>query len=64
MVRTHSFVPRVPELGHTEVEADAERERASEDRRDENTCWPERSAQPCYDGSSQADLLLRFTKAL
>ena len=61
---TYSLVPGIPELCDTEVEPDAERERTGEDRRDENTCWPERSAQPCCDASPQADLLLRFTKAL
>ena len=61
---TYSLVPGIPELRDTEVETDAERERTGEDRRDENTCWPERSTQPCCDASPQADLLLRFTKAL
>ena len=61
---TYSLVPGIPELRDTKVETDAERERTGEDRRDENTCWPERSTQPCCDDSSQADLLLRFTKAL
>ena len=40
---THSFVPCIPELRNTDVEADAERERASEDGRHEDTCGTRRS---------------------
>ena len=61
---TYSLVPGIPELRDTKVEPDAERERTGEDRRDENTCWSESSTQPCCDAFPQADLLLRFTKAL
>ena len=65
MARTHSFVPRVPELGHTEVEADAERERAGEDGGDVDTCAREGEPRPCRTGGcTRKDSLLRLTIVL